>query len=160
MKTFVAVLATAISAASYVAAIIPDNQPLHINSNLDRGLALALANNVPTAFLLVDSPGDGSGSDLTLFNTTAGDKVGKIEHNGLCVTANGIGPGFAGDLLYVDTCSEDPAQLWEISSARATISNADNNCITVGQDALRASAILARCTLAQAELQEWTTFVA
>ncbi|RDX46421.1 hypothetical protein OH76DRAFT_1485499 [Lentinus brumalis] len=160
MKTFFAVLATAISAASYVAAIIPDNQPLHINSHLDSGLALALANNVPHAFVLVDSPGDSSPSDLTLFNTTAGDKVGKIEHNGLCITANGIGPGFSNDLLYVDTCSEDPAQLWEISSARKTISNADNNCITVGQDALRTSAILARCTLAQAELQEWTTFVA
>ncbi|KAI0718438.1 hypothetical protein C8T65DRAFT_85326 [Cerioporus squamosus] len=160
MKSFFAVLATTLTAASYVAAaIIPDNTPLHINSNLDRGLALALANNVPTAFLLVDSPGDSSPSDLTLFNTTAGDKVGQIEHNGLCITANGVGPGFASNELYVDTCSSDPAQLWTISSARATISNAENNCIKVGQEALRASAILERCGLESLD-QEWTTFVA
>lgn len=107
-----------------------------------------MANNVPTAFLLVDSPGDSSPSDLTLFNTTAGDKVGQIKHDDLCITANGVGPGFSSNLLYVDTCSDDPAQLWTISSPRATISNEDNNCITLSQDALRTNvscSLYARC---------------
>ncbi|RPD65297.1 hypothetical protein L226DRAFT_557925 [Lentinus tigrinus ALCF2SS1-7] len=157
MKTFFAVLATALTAASYVEAAIPNNTPLHINSHLDSGLALTLANNVPTAFLLVDSPGSSTPSDLSLFNLTAGEQYGQIFHDDLCITANGVTPGNA---LVVDTCSDDPAQLWWMAESRLTIQNADNNCITLCDEALRAVVLLEACNITIADRQEWKTFVA
>ncbi|KAI1785196.1 hypothetical protein LXA43DRAFT_900290 [Ganoderma leucocontextum] len=159
MTAFFALVATALAAAPFVAAdVIPEGAAAHFISS--QTLALAPQGGFQGATLQVTTPGDGSSSDITaLFATRGTGQAGQIAYGDWCISANGVVPGTATQVLYVTDCSDDAAQLWTVNESPATISNADGNCITLGKAAKGAPVTLSACTDELQHLQLWNAQV-
>lgn len=86
------------------------------------------------ATLQATSPGDGSANDITALTPVKGSGTPtQITLGDLCVSANGVVPGTASQVLKMAECdANDRTQLWIVLGQ---VSNADGNCITLGRAA-------------------------
>ncbi|PIL33436.1 hypothetical protein GSI_04058 [Ganoderma sinense ZZ0214-1] len=110
-----------------------------------------------TAALLVTQPGNGSASDLTTLLTSG--QAGPISFGNLCVVVNN-----ATESPFLTDCSIDPAEVWNVTasasnSRAATISNANGNCLTLGEAADGAPVTLEACSDELEDPQLWSVQV-
>lgn len=109
-------------------------QTSHSPHAIDPSLLFAPTFAGAGATLQAANPGDGSASDITALTPVKGSGTPtQITLGDLCVSANGVVPGTATQVLKMADCdSNDPTQLWIVLGQ---VSNADGNCVTLGRAA-------------------------
>ncbi|KAI0674892.1 hypothetical protein C8Q78DRAFT_1066797 [Trametes maxima] len=158
MLSFIPFVVSALALVSSVAADnVPRGSAAHFFSSQNPSLVFAPQSDASGASLVAANPGDGSSNDITALFVSQGTGVStRIQHSGRCISANGVVPGTATQVLFVADCdSTDDKQLWTINAEPATISNADGNCITLGRAAKGVDVTLAACTAELQHLQLW-----
>ena len=99
----------------------------------DSSLVFAPEGGYSGASLVAALAGDGSSSDITALYSAGTGRAGQIAYGDWCVSARGVVPGSASQTLFVEACSDDPAQVWTVNADPMTVSNADGNCVTLGR---------------------------
>ena len=83
----------------------------HASPPPDSSLVFAPEGSYSGASLVAALAGDGSSSDITALYSAGTGSAGQIAYGDWCVSARGVVPGSASQTLFVEACSDDPAQL-------------------------------------------------
>ncbi|KAL1945862.1 hypothetical protein VTO73DRAFT_1864 [Trametes versicolor] len=160
MLALVTIISTALALASSTAAdLIAPGVPTHFFSTQNPSLLFAPTFAGAGATLQAANPGDGSASDITALTPVKGSGTPtQITLGDLCVSANGVVPGTATQVLKMADCdSNDPTQLWIVLGQ---VSNADGNCVTLGRAAKGVDVTLSPCSDDLKSIQSWEPFPA